>query len=175
MTRRYRWLAILWLLALAPASRAAEERTQGHPALADYFPSPEDQGGWRSLAPEDGEPSRAQKVKIAQLAGVDWDKLREAWKHNAAADGPSGLIVIRRGYVVGEWYKDCERTTDFNIYSCSKAYTSTAFGLILTDFGGPAGDVGKPLSLETRVCNAEWLPESLPLPGARPRSPCGSC
>ena len=167
MMRRYRWMAFLWLLFLAPAARAAEEETPGHPALADYFPSPEDQGGWRSLAPEHGEPSREQKDKIAQLAGVDWDKLSEAWKHNAAADGPSGLIVIRRGYVVGEWYKDCDRTTDFNIYSCSKSYTSTAFGLILTDFGGPAGDVGKPLSLQTRVCNAEWLPESLPLPDPR--------
>ena len=43
--------------------------------------------------------------------------------------------MIRKGHVVGEWYRGGERTTGFNIYSSSKSYTSTAFGLILADFG----------------------------------------
>ena len=81
--------------------------------------------------------------------------------------GLRGSLVIRRGYVVGEWYKDCDPTSDFNIYSCSKAYTSTAFGLILTDWRAAEEAGIKPPSLETRVCNAEWIPEALPLSDAR--------
>jgi CubicO group peptidase (beta-lactamase class C family) len=69
--------------------------------------------------------------------------------------------------VVGEWYRGCDPATKFNIYSSSKAYTSVAFGLLLAD--GDAGKLpgGKKLTLDTKVCNQEWLPESLPLPDPR--------
>ncbi len=77
----------------------------------------EDHGGWRSLLPENGDPEQKQKAAIREVAGVDWDKLQEAWRHNEAADGPSGLLVIRRGHVVGEWYKDCDRKSDFNRFA----------------------------------------------------------
>jgi CubicO group peptidase (beta-lactamase class C family) len=166
MIRKAVLLAIVGLLGV-PGLLAAEDLRPAHPLLADYFPPPEDHGGWRSLLPDQQEPDREQKAKIRETAGVDWDKLLEAWRHNAAADGPTGLVVIRRGYVVGEWYQDCDRQTDFNIYSCSKSYTSTAFGLILADFGAPARKNGTPLALDTKVCNAEWIPESLPLPDER--------
>ena len=46
--------------------------------LSTYFPPAEDQGGWRTLLPQSGEPSADQKSKIRQLAGCDWDKLNEA-------------------------------------------------------------------------------------------------
>ncbi len=136
-------------------------------ALTDYFPPPEDQGGWRSLVGEGGEPTAEQKAKIKSEAGVDWDKLKLAWEQNEKGDGNTGLLVIRKGYVVGEWYRGGDRKTDFNIYSSSKSYTSTAFGLILTDFGAGTLPGGKSLSLDTKVCNQEWLPESLPLPDPR--------
>lgn len=136
------------------------------PPLSDYFPPPESQGGWRSLLPDSGEPDAKAKEKIRDVGGVDWDKLTGAWQHNTTAPGSTGLIVIRRGHVVGEWYRGGGRTQAFNIYSSSKAYTSTAFGLILNDFGNPPLPNGKLLSLETRVCNAEWIPESLPLSDA---------
>src|SRR5436190_1380521 len=134
--------------------------------LSTYFPPSEDQGGWRTLLPETGEPDAAAKARIKETTGVDWDKLAEAWKHNEAAPGATGLIVIRKGHVVGEWYRGGDRTKAFNIYSSSKSYTSTAFGLILDDFGGKPPS-GKKLTLDTKVCNAEWLPESLPLSDPR--------
>ena len=136
-------------------------------SLSSYFPPPEDKGGWRTLLPESGEPIAEQKEEIRKQTGCDWDKLEAAWEHNAAAPGATGLLVIRKGHVVGEWYRGGDRTKTFNIYSSSKSYTSTAFGLILADFGnGPLPD-GKKLTLDTKVCNAEWIPESLPLPDPR--------
>jgi CubicO group peptidase (beta-lactamase class C family) len=150
---------ILGLALLAPAVRAAEP--------SDYFPPPESKGGWRSLLPEKGEPSAEQKKAIAAKAGVDWDKLKLAADWNAQADGASGLLVIRKGHVVGEWYRDCDRTKTFNIFSSSKAYTSLAFGLLLADSEAGKLAGGKKLTLDTKVCNADWLPESLPLPDPR--------
>jgi CubicO group peptidase (beta-lactamase class C family) len=98
---------------------------------------------------------------------VNWDNLNEAWQHNVAAPGATGMLVIRRGHVVGEWYRDADAKKTYNIYSSSKSYTSTAFGLILDDFGNGALPNGKKLTLDTKVCNAEWIPESLPLSDPR--------
>jgi hypothetical protein len=80
--------------------------------LTDYFPPPESQGGWRTLLPEKGQPDEAQKKKIREVAGVDWDKL---------------LDDSEKGKLPG----------------------------------------GRKLTLDTKVCNKEWLPESLPLSDPR--------
>ncbi len=164
---RLRWcvgLATLILVSGALETRAQEQRP---PALSAYFPPQEEQGGWRSLLPTRGEPDDSEKARIRDAGGVDWDRLKAAWDHNAGASGGTSLLVIRRGFIVGEWYRGGDRTTAFNIYSSSKSYTSTAFGLILSDFGNGPLPNGKTLSLDTKVCNAEWLPESLPLPDPR--------
>jgi CubicO group peptidase (beta-lactamase class C family) len=156
-------------VSLAMVSQATLQAAEPNaaPVLADYFPPPEAQGGWRSLLPAEGDPSDDDKARIDKLAGVDWDKLKEAWDHNTKGEGATGLLVIRRGYIVGEWYLACDRRTDFNVFSCSKSYTSTAFGLILSDFKAAAGS-GKPeLSLDTKVCNERWIPEALPLTDPR--------
>ena len=121
-------------------------REKPHPKLAEVFPPPEDQGGWKTLLPESGTPDSSQKAEIRRQAGIDWDKLARAWEYNAEAPGDTGFIVIRHGVIVGEWYRGGDRKSEHNIYSSSKAYTSTAFGLILADFGGgairPAGPSG---------------------------------
>lgn len=160
---------VAWLFFFTIPALAAPPRVEDK-GLSSYFPPPEGQGGWRSLLPESGEPGGSRKAKIREVAGVDWDKLEDAWRHNASAPGATGFLVVRRGQVVGEWYRGGDRETAFNIYSSSKAYTSTAFGMILGDFGAGPLPVGKALMLDTRVCNREWLPESLPLPDPRKAS-----
>jgi CubicO group peptidase (beta-lactamase class C family) len=157
----------LCLIALACAFPSAHAKDQPGDALSDYFPPQEEQGGWRSLLPAEGDPDDTQKAKIREVCGIDWDALKKAWDHNASAAGATGFLVIRHGYIVGEWYRGGDRTKAFNIYSSSKSYTSTAFGLILSDFGNGPLPVGKTLSLDTKVCNAEWISEALPLPDQR--------
>ena len=157
----------LCLLVLSLTPLASQAGDQPGVALSGYFPPQEEQGGWRTLLPAEGEPDDSQRARIREVGGVDWDTLKAAWDHNAGASGATGLLVIRRGHVVGEWYKGGDRATAFNIYSSSKSYTSTAFGLILSDFGNGPLPGGKTLSLDTKVCNAEWISESLPLPDPR--------
>jgi CubicO group peptidase (beta-lactamase class C family) len=162
--RRFVGLCLV-VLATTPGLSRAGDRPGA--VLSDAFPAPEEQGGWRTLLPAEGEPDDSQKARIRDVGGVNWDALKAAWEHNAAAPGATGLLVIRRGWIVGEWYRAGDRTTAFNIYSSSKSYTSTAYGLILSDFGNGPLPGGKTLSLDTKVCNDEWLPESLPLPDPR--------
>jgi CubicO group peptidase (beta-lactamase class C family) len=161
------WIGAVALGLIASGPARCEEKKPAVPALTNYFPPPESKGGWRTLLPEKGEPNAEQKAAIAKNAGVDYDKLKAAWDHNAAAEGKTGLLVIRKGQIVGEWYKDCNRTTTFNIYSSSKAYTSLAFGLLLADSSLGKLPGAKNLTLDTKVCNADWLPESLPLSDPR--------
>jgi hypothetical protein len=90
------------------------------------------------LPPEKGLPDAAQKKTIREVAGVDWDKLSQAWEHNLRAEGPTMMVVIRRGHIVGEWYNQewldtWGRNKAPGFYSTTKAYISTAFGLILDD------------------------------------------
>jgi CubicO group peptidase (beta-lactamase class C family) len=153
-------LAVLFALSWAPAH--VQE-----PRLTDYFPPPEDKGGWRTLLPDSGAPDAAQKAKIREVGGVDWDKLAQAWEFCSAVEGANQLLVIRRGHVVGEWAKDCDRKKAFNIYSSSKSYTSVAWALLLKDSEEGKLPGGKKITLDTKVCNEEWLPESLPLPDPR--------
>jgi CubicO group peptidase (beta-lactamase class C family) len=160
----YIWLCLMLLASVSSPTWAGE---QSGPTSSDYFPPPEEHGGWRSLLPSEGEPDESEKARIRAVGGVDWDVLKVAWEHNATAPGATGLVVIRRGTIVGEWYRGAGRTTAFNIYSSSKSYTSAAYGLILSDFGNGPAKSGKTLSLDTRICNADWLPESLPLPDPR--------
>ncbi len=89
-----------WLLLLCLMPVLAEET--GKSSLSKYFPPPEDKGGWRSMLPETGEPTADQKKKIHETTGVDWDKLNEAWRHNTSAPGATGLLVLRKGQIVGE-------------------------------------------------------------------------
>ena len=152
---------------LALALLAGCAAPSGSPEAGPYFPPPESQGGWRTLLPASGDPDAAQKAKILETAGVDWDQLRKAWEFNAAAEGATQLLVIRKGYVVGEWSRGCDRTKAFNIYSSSKSYTSVAWGLLLKDSEEGKLPGGKRITLDTKVCTAEWLPESLPLPDPR--------
>jgi CubicO group peptidase (beta-lactamase class C family) len=165
MHRVHRLLAVLVCLFTANLSVAGDGVHRDKPA--DAAPSPESKGGWRSLLAGHAEPDTERKAQIAKIGGIDWDKLHEAWKYNAAAEGASGLLVIRHGVIVGEWYKDCTRETAFNIYSCSKSYTSLAFGLLLADSAAGKLAPGKKLELDTKVLTKDWLPEALPLSDPR--------
>lgn len=124
------------------------------------------------MLPENGLPDAAQKKTIRATADVDWDKLAEAWQHNLQVEGPTVLLVIRRGYIVGEWYnqqwlENYGRSRSPGFYSTTKAYISVAFGLLLEDSKKGQLPGGRKLTLDTKVCNEEWLPESLPLSDPR--------
>ena len=91
-----------------------------------YYPPPESGGGWRRL---DDDPAQARA-----LAGIDVEALAPARAWNRQHGVPSSVVIIRRGYLVAEWHENgAGPETCFNIHSCTKSLTGTAYGMMFDD------------------------------------------
>ena len=98
-----------------------------------YYPPPESRGGWRVAADAD---------QVRTLAAMDLQRLMPARAWNRSFAVPSVVVIIRHGYVVAEWYENgTDPQTRFNIHSCTKSFTGTAYGIVFDDArrGRPAG------------------------------------
>lgn len=107
------------LATLLPTGRpswAGSRRRDG------YFPPPESAGGWRALVGPDLEPAAGEKADIRRLAGVDWDRLLEAYLYSRGLSADTSLLVIRNGWVAGEWGP----RNPFYLASVSKSLTGLA-------------------------------------------------
>jgi CubicO group peptidase (beta-lactamase class C family) len=97
--------------------------THDHAAEA-YFPPPEAQGGWRALVPANQEPSATQKEAVRATTELDWEKLRAVWAYCQGYGGLHNVLVIRHGWVAGEWFNYSE--PEHGIASCTKSLTGLA-------------------------------------------------
>ncbi|MBI4603934.1 MAG: serine hydrolase [Planctomycetes bacterium] len=123
-------------------------------AAAGYFPPPEAEGGWRSLVPPNAEPTEAQKKAVREEAGFDWEELRAAWDYCRGLGSPHSLLVIRHGWIAGEWL---DFTEPRGIASCTKSLTALALAKLL-DLSD-AGKLGKRIGLDDeawRFLPARW-------------------
>jgi CubicO group peptidase (beta-lactamase class C family) len=118
-------------------------------AAAAGFPEAESRGGWPALAPDE----------IRSVGGFDPGALDLACARNAQFAATSHVVIVRHGRLVLEWFENhaCP-STRFDIWSCTKSFTSTAFGIWLSQPDCPA-------TLDTRVC--ELVPEMEPLTDPR--------
>ncbi len=121
----------------------------------DYYPPPESQGGWRRADEPDAARARA---------GVDLARLAAARAWNVQFGVPTSLVIIRRGYLVAEWHEHgADARTCYNIHSCSKSFTGTAYGILfeMARRGELPGDIG----LDTPAY--AHIPEGYPLSDGR--------
>src|SRR5437879_5322513 len=89
-----------------------------HPA--DYFPTPDSEGGWRTLA--DAKEIRAK-------AGMDLNWLDAAYEVCERSTPNGGLLVVRHGWLVFEkYFGRASRNANPDMASTGKAYTSIACG-----------------------------------------------
>ena len=134
-------IALLSLLALAPLALAQS---------ADYYPPPDNQGGWRTLT---------DSAKIRKVAGLDVNRLNEAFDYAAQSSQHGGLLVVRHGWLVFEkYYGKGNREANPDMASCGKAYTSIACGIMLHEKRAEIPD-----GLDTKVFTEKYLPEAFPL------------
>jgi CubicO group peptidase (beta-lactamase class C family) len=86
-----------------------------------YYPPPESKGGWRSVAEAPGPRADPRKLNEARL-----------W--NARLPVASSVVIIHRGALIAEWYENgATPDTTFNIHSCSKSFTGTAYGILFEE------------------------------------------
>jgi CubicO group peptidase (beta-lactamase class C family) len=122
-------------LALAAAGLEAQT-----PAAA-YYPPAEVRGGWRSLVEANSPATPAQAAKVREACGMDWERLGKAWEYCRNFEGDNRLLVIRRGWIVGEWYVE---QTPQSVASCTKSLTGLAMAklLDLSDAGALKRTIG---------------------------------
>jgi CubicO group peptidase (beta-lactamase class C family) len=125
----------------------------------DYYPNPESQGGWRHIADSD---------ELRTLSGMDpisFDKVEQKQFSRYGGDSWS-IVVVRHGYVVKELHTfNVGTKTTFDIWSCTKSFTSTAWGLLLDDSRNGKSAKLKKVDLESPAY--DFIPEGLPLSDKR--------
>jgi CubicO group peptidase (beta-lactamase class C family) len=124
-----------------------------------YYPPPESQGGWRWLR----EPEEVRSV-----AGMDPDRLDLVQREQEVLHGGDswGVVVIRRGYLVHEFYTfNVLTTTRFDIWSGTKSFTGTAWGLLLEDSSKDRLPGGQRVELDSPAYT--YIPEGYPLSDPR--------
>jgi CubicO group peptidase (beta-lactamase class C family) len=117
---------------------------------SNYFPPPDKDGGWRTLTDAD---------KIRSLAGMDLNRLDQAFEFEKETSQHGGLIVVRHGYLVYEkYFGKGNREAHPDMASIGKAFTSISCGIMLKEKHDRIPD-----GLETKVFTEQYLPEAFPL------------
>lgn len=124
-----------------------------------YFPPPESQGGWRHLTTDDD---------VRRLAGMDPKRLELIRReHELLVAGSSyAVAIIRHGYLVREFFSfNVSATTRFDVWSCTKSFTGTAWGLALDD--SRRGDLPSRRRIDLDTPIYEHIPEGHPVSDPR--------
>jgi len=124
-----------------------------------YYPPPESKGGWRWIeTPED----------VRTLAGMDPDRLELVRLRQEFLYGGDSwaIVIIRHGYLVREFYTfNVLIPTRFDIWSGTKSFAGTAWGLLLEE--GRQGRLpdGQSVTLDSPAY--AFIPEGYPLSDPR--------
>ncbi|MFB3777716.1 MAG: serine hydrolase domain-containing protein [Bryobacteraceae bacterium] len=120
----------------------------------DYFPPPDSAGGWRTL------PTPARILKVA---GIDVNRLDQAFEYAQRTTQHGGLLVVRRGWLVYEkYFGRGNREAHPSMMSVAKAYLSIACGIMISENKDRI-----PEGLDQRVFDPKYLPEAFPLDDER--------
>ena len=141
--------AIQLPISLSDDHHQAETKT-----VEAYYPPPESAGGWRCLYNDE---------EVCRLAGFDPKRLDFVAKyHQGIFGGPWAIVIIRRGYLVREWYAvPALPTATYNTHSCTKSATGIAYGLLLEDSRNHRLPNNVQIDLDSRVY--PFIPEGHPL------------
>ena len=124
-----------------------------------YYPPPESKGGWRWIE----EPR-----EVRELAGMDPERLdlvRQVHEFLYGGDSWS-IVVIRHGYLVKEFYTfNVLIPTRFDIWSGTKSFTGTAWGLLIDDSRRDGLPNGQQIDLDSPAY--PHIPEGYPLTDPR--------
>lgn len=148
------------LLRLLPVLLLGLILSSCSPAGTDYFPAPESEGGWR----------KRTDPEFVRSLGMDPDRLEEFGRYNLSIPSSNwkpyadykGILVIKDGWIIGEWYNVPEAKS-FRTYLSSngKSVAAMCFGIMVND--GESGRIPIRIGPESKVYDRRWLPGGFPL------------
>ncbi|MBN2289461.1 MAG: serine hydrolase [Candidatus Glassbacteria bacterium] len=153
-------LSLILLVSGVLAPGCGPEPGDSARELSAYYPPAESAGGWR----------KNTDPQFVRSLGLDPDKLEEFGRYNLSVPnsgwmpyaGYKGILVIRRGWVVGEWYNVPGAAT-FRTYISSngKSFALACFGIMNED--SRSGRLGLEIGPDSKVYDPRWLPQGYPL------------
>ena len=131
---------------------------------AAYFPPPDSEGGWRVDS----------SAEFIRSLGIAPETLQEFGQFNLEVPNGDwkpysdykGIIVIKDGWVIGEWY-NIPAAKNFRTYISSngKSFAAMCFGIMEKD--SQQGNIQYEIDENSQVYNEHWLPEGFPLSDPR--------
>ena len=124
-----------------------------------YYPPPESKGGWRTIEDPD---------QVRDLTKMDPEKLDFLFKSQVFHFGGAqwSVVIIRHGYVAREFYTfNIPIPNRFNIWSGTKSFTGTAWGLLLEASRQKKLPNGQKVDLDSPAY--PFIPEGYPLTDPR--------
>jgi CubicO group peptidase (beta-lactamase class C family) len=141
---------------IAPRGKRGE-MAEAHSPIT--YPPPESQGGWRCLEGDDA---------VRSVAGIDPTKLERVLEQQYLLWGGESwaIVIIRHGYLVREAYTfNVLVPSRFDIWSGTKSFTGTAWGLLLDD--SRCGRLPEGLRVDLDSPAYDFIPEGHPLTDER--------
>ncbi len=118
----------------------------------EYFPPPEKEGGWQ----KNKDPEFLKSLDL-NPRGVN-----NFLAYNMQVEGATSAIVIKDGWVVGEWYaKPKFQEKRIYVASVGKSFALAAFGIAAKD--GAEGKLPVALDRSSRLYDRRWLEAGFPL------------
>jgi len=124
-----------------------------------YFPPPESAGGWRYLSSPDD---------VRNLGGMDAAALEHVHNRQQIFHGGDSwsIVIIRHGHLVREFHTfNVLFPSRFDIWSCTKSFTATAWGLLFED--SRLGHLPGALQVDLNSKAYDFIPEGHPLTDPR--------
>jgi CubicO group peptidase (beta-lactamase class C family) len=121
----------------------------------NYFPSPDSEGGWRTVT---------KPGDVRRKAGLDAAKLDAAFDYSKDTSQHGGLLVVRHGWLAYEkYFGRGNREAIPELASCGKAFTSIAVGIMLKEHADQFQQ-----GLDQKVFTPKYMPaEIFPLDDPR--------
>lgn len=150
--RRIHTIGVLVALVIFPPGQTAEPQKLPN---ANYFPTADSRGGWRSVQSADD---------VRRVADMDRERLDRAFEFIKGTSKNGGLLVMRRGWLVYErYFGRGHREATPNLASCGKSVTSIAVGILLA-----RRPDAFPHGLDQKVFTPAYLPpDAFPLTDPR--------
>ena len=126
---------------------------------SEYYPPAESEGGWRFLTEPD---------EVRTVAGMDPDALDLVHQREGFLNGGDSwaIVIIRHGYLVREFYSfNVLVPTRFDIWSGTKSFTGTAWGLLLEESRRKSLPGGQRVELDSPAY--AFIPDGYPLTDPR--------
>ena len=120
-----------------------------------YFPAAESKGGWRYLT---------EQEQVRTIGGMDGHRLDTHLRAQSLVHGGDSwsVVIIRHGWMLKEFHTfNVLNHTRFDIWSGTKSFTGTAWGLLLDDSRG--GKLPKYRKVDLESPAYQFIPQGFPL------------